>query len=60
MYESVSGGSSLDFAQTIQVSALEAATAMLELPQRRVRRARVEDVAHYTWSGKGIRGTSST
>lgn len=46
MDQGVSGGTALDLAQTNQVSALEISVSMLELPERRVWRSCVEDVAH--------------
>lgn len=45
----------LDLAQADKISALEVAVSVLELPQRRVRRAGVEYIAHC----ESVRGVSN-
>ena len=41
----MAGGSSFDLTQTDQIPALETTSSMLELPQRRVGRAGMENIA---------------
>lgn len=48
MYESMPRGSPLDLPQADEISSLKIAVAVLELPQRRVGGAGVENVAHCT------------
>lgn len=50
MYESMPRGTSFDLAQTYEISTLEVPVSVLELPQRRVWRARVKYVAHFVKS----------
>lgn len=46
MDESMSRGAPLDLAQADQITSLEVTISVLKLPQGRVGRSRVEDVAH--------------
>lgn len=46
MYECMPRGSSFDLAQAYEISALKVPVSMLELPQGRIWRSSVENVAH--------------
>ena len=52
MDKSMSRRPALDLAQAGEIASLEAATAMFELPKRRIWGACVEDIAHWASSGK--------
>ena len=56
--EGMARGAALDLAQADKIAALEIAVAVLELPQGRVGRAGVEDVAHCRAgvNGEGLEG----
>lgn len=47
MYQRMSRCTPLDLSQAVEVATLEIASPMLELPERRVWRPRVEDIADY-------------
>jgi uncharacterized membrane protein (UPF0127 family) len=49
MDERMSRSASLDLPQTNEISALEVAIAVFELPERRIRGACMKDVAHCAW-----------